>query len=289
MAFESPEKAAQKKLSYTMPSFLSQDLKKYVAEYKKDSPELSVFSDIYDEKTISNDAKETADKLARFEKKDTDEKKELKFYADILEMMIMGFSNAWLPGYLSKASDYDDIYNQTDLVLELSENDGKVLPISVDVTSGTKDAIEKINNVIEKIGKGQDGHMKYYESQLNDAKGGIDLSQVVVGADRAEIIELAGLYRGFMILNDEAKKEKSAQIYGHPFGIKLFAMIRDSFETYINILNKLQPESPRIQELKKACSILDEFKKEKTLDLALANKGRDRVFEAIEETLKASV
>src|SRR5512133_2060997 len=90
----------------------------YIEEYLRQSPRLEDFADIRPAEEIERDKTEV-ERLKKIFETDPAGNKELMRYALALEMILVEFSSSWIPGYLSRASEYDDFLNHTDLVLEM--------------------------------------------------------------------------------------------------------------------------------------------------------------------------
>lgn len=172
------------------------ELEGYVTAYKKESPRLDDFADIYPAEVIGQDKKDLAEFQAKFAKLDTPLDKERELYASVVEMALMEFSNAWMPGYVSRASEFDDIRRQTDLVLETHGDDGMVRRIAVDVTMSPRKATEKMFNTLQRIKAGWFHDPKYFASELEDVheraaalKGRLEAEGKLQWADQEDAVK----------------------------------------------------------------------------------------------------
>lgn len=91
-----------------------------------------------------------------------------KMVADILEGLILEKSdNLFGPDIeMVKTSDYDDIKNGTDLVLE--SKDEQHLAIAVDVTFGGGSVKKKLSRIKEEIDADKLRDIKYYETEIGE-------------------------------------------------------------------------------------------------------------------------
>ncbi|HXV27006.1 MAG TPA: hypothetical protein VD862_03240 [Candidatus Paceibacterota bacterium] len=143
-------------------------LESLVADYKAESPPLDSFSDIYPAQEIAQDTKDLGEFVSKFERLDTPLDRERELHASAMEMALMEFSSLWMPGYLSRASQFDDIRRQTDLILEDEGGDGVVRRIAIDVTMSDRKAKEKMFVTLQRVLAGWFHDPKYFESELED-------------------------------------------------------------------------------------------------------------------------
>ncbi len=134
-----------------------------------------------------------------------------KIYADIAEMIFYEHieQSNWFGENVStiKTSRYDDLLNGVDIIVEFHEKDQQALHmgLAVDITFGTNTAQKKIGEIKEKIQAGKLSEVKYFQSDHSPHKGLYqDLPRVVVGVDRAHILELSRMW-----IDERRKKEFS--------------------------------------------------------------------------------
>ncbi len=279
--FESPEKSTLRKLGYNLSPSEFSETKELLKKYEEEGSSLLDFEDLYGSGVVNEDNQEVKKLESRFEYKNSFEEKEQKFYATILEMIVMEFSNAWLPGYLSKASQFDDFKNRTDLFLELGATNGSVIRIAIDVTSSPERFADKLDTDNKMLEKNEFQKVKYFKSELDDTKGSVELPHFVVGTDRKQIVEMARLYLALNKSTGEVHKQKMLELENSPFGVRLFMMLALEDKIFIDILKKHQPESEKLAVFEELRKILGNYEKEKTLELEKADEGRDNVYNAL--------
>lgn len=195
------------------------ELEEPLRTYVRDVAPLEDFRDIVPMEEISADMAEVAQLKKIFEEKDSPEDRELHAYAQVLEMIVMEFSNAWLPGYLSKASEYDDIKRKTDLFLEIEDDAEKVMRLALDVTSSRTGASKKIKEVLGELKQGSFHAVKYFKSELDESMGQQEMPRFIIGADVQEISELASLYvRLKQASSGDIRASVLNEIRNHRFG-----------------------------------------------------------------------
>ncbi|MFA6215721.1 MAG: hypothetical protein WC768_04075 [Patescibacteria group bacterium] len=122
--------------------------------------------------------------------------------SSILEYIIHHHAEAsdWVAGksgecYTSQTTEFDDIFNHTDMVFEWSR-DGKIYRLAVDVTSSEKDERiqEKEAQIRKEIEAGTLGSIKYFKSQIEPEKIGriTNVPKVIIAFSREMIQRLCG-------------------------------------------------------------------------------------------------
>jgi len=155
----------------------------------------------YATEEIAKDTAWVQEMEQRFDAEGTPEQKELKKYATILEAMLnemIGLHN--LLGQRAEAitsSDFDDIRNGVDLIVEFQDETGENashLALAIDVTF-TSAVNEKIRRIKDKIIQGELTSIKYFSSEFLGSKGKLlDVPRVVIGIDRSSIEELGEVW-----------------------------------------------------------------------------------------------
>ena len=222
------------------------------------TPQDFVFS--YDRETVRKDTTELTNKKAGFTQ--TPQEQEIYFYSKVLELIIDNFSDVWLPGVLCRVSEYDDIKNGTDTLLEArSSQNNQVLRLLLDITSGVEDAIHKLRDNLNYLERGKLQKVKYYSSELGAIDKGQSYLKVIVGADHKQIVVLG---RQLLLYEQSVgeikkmhksktpvpqslleKKERAFKnIEGHDLGANLIVEIHRQVEIAIDIFTQL-PKSIR--------------------------------------------
>lgn len=225
-----------------------------LAQFDTEGPNPSNFVDLYGQEQVEIDKANIAQRLQDFSKKDarTIELAKLRFYAKVLELIMAEFSSSWIAGYFSKASQYDDFNSRTDLFFETETESGTIARTSIDVVSGGRSAQEKIEQIKEKLISGMVGQeVKYFESQLDDARGRYRLPQLVIGTDINHISELGRLYLKYKKSEPNYKKAIKERIDNHPFGKELVDELLVQLRSFIEIvrLRRITPLAPGDQEI----------------------------------------
>jgi len=213
-AEEEPKGPEMISLPSQQVAYIRDRLEKFVAE----SPELEKFDDLYPSEEIEADRNDIRRLRARFQKETSPNEKEFLFYAQLLEMIIMEFSSSWIPGYLSRATEYDDIKRRTDLFLEIEDDDGNIVRLAIDVTASVFKAREKVKQIINDLQKGIIHQVKYFESEREEKRGFLELPRFVIGSDFPGIIDLAVLLYRHGHSQPEQKAEILKEIEQNPFG-----------------------------------------------------------------------
>ena len=184
MSIPTPEQAFTKKiLQYEEPLSdaefeIEQTLVKKMREYK---PKFEDFEDIYSESELKQDRMKLEEQ--RLEEKEAHQR------ALILEAILghhIEQSNWFGPNCsVAFASEYDDRFHNTDLVLEFNQDD-KVIRLAVDITTAeTPEVLEKKRIKIKKdIEKGALTNLKYFISEAEPEKKGklFGLPRVIIAA-----------------------------------------------------------------------------------------------------------
>ncbi len=224
--------------------------------------------------------------------KNTPEESEQKFYASVLEMVIMLLSDSWLPGSFSKATKYDDYTNQVDLFLEL--HDGKtVFPMAVDATSSAAQAELKLAKISDNPSRSLYQTVKYYRSRYNRdvLTGGKTLKKMprfIIGAEREEIVDLARLYLKWKSPVDQESRERHLKnIQNHPFGLEILR----SVEAQIRMFARYETDPKRMQTLEKISNIIKSVKEKAprpSMVRGAPERGQNRVLDRIESLALAA-
>lgn len=141
-----------------------------------------------------------------------EEEKELYKYAEIMQAILVNFINSsqWLGegAHAANTSDFDDIKNKIDIIVELMNEKGfsKNLGLAIDA-SFSKDLLSKFEEIKIKIERGELSEIKYYKS--GNFKGRLSgIPRVVTSINLKTVKELAGMwFRG----DEEGIKNHPAQ------------------------------------------------------------------------------
>ena len=163
------------------------ELDKALAHYaNEEAPMINEFKDIRPEMDIEKDEKELTRLLSLFKTNNKEGKEKFELLGKALEMVLMDFGSSWLPGYISKASEYDDIFNKTDLVLEMENENDHIIRLAMDVTANSPKTSQKIWEIVKSLRLGRLTKLKYFRSQLDGSRDIKHVPRVVVGSDNLE-------------------------------------------------------------------------------------------------------
>lgn len=147
-----------------------------------------------------------------------------KVHADIVEAILYEHieQSNWFGEKAStiKTSQFDDIRNGVDLIIEFEEaTEGFLhMGLAVDVTFGETALQDKIQKIKREIEEGKLAEIKYFESDRSPYKGLYrNLPRVVVGMDRIHMVDLMKMW-----VDDGRKKEFST----HPVQMMILHEIR---------------------------------------------------------------
>lgn len=166
--------------------------------FEKNAIQPDDFRDLYDPAMIDRDEKT----VARL-KQGWNELDPMRAYAEALEYItyrqIKDHALLGADDDVIKTSEFDDIVNGTDLVVEFGETEAGTidrLGLAIDVTFGTETLSKKFDRIKEQIGKGSLGEIKYFQSEKYGIRGQLTkVPRVVVGIEKRRIEEAAAILR----------------------------------------------------------------------------------------------
>lgn len=149
------------------------------------------FIDLYGEKNVSRDLNHIQELKEKFEHSSD---KTAKVFETIVYQHIE--LSEWLGPNAEtiKTSEFDDIENGVDLIVEFTtDNFKKHLALGIDVTFGSHILEKKINRIKEEIDADTLTEVKYYES--HDFKDSLkNAPRVIVGVEKDTVVALAALW-----------------------------------------------------------------------------------------------
>lgn len=184
------------------------------------------FIDLYGRENVDQDLRRIELLKGRFEEDET------KKAAEVLEAII--YEQCELSNWLGnnaetiKTSEFDDIENGVDLVVEFMEQiQTSHLALGVDVTFGTKNIEKKFNKIKAQIQQDQLTTVKYFQS--NDFKGSLrNVPRVIIGVELDTVNQLAGLWL-------QNQKQKLAE---HPVRLLFLTQIQKQLEIFLEYAQK---------------------------------------------------
>lgn len=148
-------------------------------QLKEEAPKLESFSDVYPPEEIAHDRAKIASFHAKIDTSDQG------LFSRAMEAGILEAGNAWLPGVISKASEFDDLFRKTDLVWEVAGEGGEVATIALDVFAG-KHGEAKLDALIDDASYVTE--IKYLAAELSEERGRAIVPRVLLGiADNAAL------------------------------------------------------------------------------------------------------
>lgn len=170
--------------------------------------------------------------------------------------------------FIALASEYDDVYNHTDLILEFDE-EGGVTRLAVDVTTAENyETLEKKRiNIRKDIESGKLTSLKYFISEIDDTQGKISgLPRIIINISKEDVKELSEL-----IVNKENKK-----LSKHPIQDEILQDVKDQLESeleYAEIYFKRFPKNKSfvLRKHRKALEIINKIIKEKSPELEFSS------------------
>jgi len=192
--------------------------------FEEDSIKPVEFSELYGEDVIARDLAYVSHMKAKFGAGDR-----AKLASEIMEGIIYDQSERsdWLGphAHTIKTSEYDDIANGVDLVVEFDEPEKskKHLALGVDATFGSQNLEKKFLRIKEEIDSGKLANIKYFRSQDGSFMGQLSkVPRVVTGVDQEHLLDLAGTWA--QGLNKE--------LGVHPAQRLILAQIAQQLKTY---------------------------------------------------------
>jgi len=258
----------------------------YIAQYKKEGPRIDQFSGLRPQIELERDQQVIRMREAEFKHKNPLAEQ----YATALEMVLMDFSSNWLPGFLSKASAYDDYFNQTDLVLEMHDDWDRALRIAIDITSNPEKTRNKVGKIIDNLRKGTLSQLKYFISELDDSTDKKEIPRVIVGSDNIEqISQLIRLYIQQRDAQDVMHRNAFRRaISEHPIGRQITQEIIYQLQRSVRILKTADAPEDVIDEkvamIEATIATLEEFAQKKTtpINSSSEDQGRNRLLTIIQ-------
>lgn len=245
---------------------LNEALTHYATE---EAPQISEFADVRPEMEIERDEKEVERLLALFDTRDKDKGSEkFEHLGKALELVLMDFAGSWLPGYISKASEYDDILNKTDLVLEMQNDNDRILRLALDVTANSPKTSQKIWEIVKELRMGRLSRLKYFKSQLDDTRDIKYVPRVVVGSDNLDQTrQLIRLYLSYQRNEDPLQRNRVRKaIAQHPIGRDILDQIIFQLRRTSSILQSSttshNDRDQKVGYVEAAISELEGYKKE---------------------------
>jgi len=238
------------------------------------------FEELYGKENVDRDLTSVKNKEKGFTKDAN------SVYAEVLEAVMyhqIGHGN-WFgeKAQTIKPSQYDDVYNGCDLILELEDLQQKLshLSLSIDVTFGTTTEEKKFSAIKKNIDNGNLGKIKYFYSEHGGFRGELSkVPQVVIGVEKDIVVQLAGLWSTEGMLKEKTEE----MLREHPVQRVILSEILLQLQVFKNYAEETG-KTTLIPTYQKNIAILEEILKEKGF-MSMGNLRNDKVFTAIRESL----
>ena len=187
----------------------------------------------FDPAMIARDMKFVKEREKMFAEGETDDSKQRRIAAEVLEAIIIEQTELanWLGESVStvRASRYDDIANGVDTIAEFAqEMSTAYLALAIDATYG--DPSEKLARIQKEIARGSLTQVKYFKSSDGTYVGSLQkIPRVVVGVSQEQIVELATLWVS-------GKKDELAT---HPVQLQIIEEIMMQLRAFMAYAEKL--------------------------------------------------
>ncbi|OHA88455.1 MAG: hypothetical protein A2741_01200 [Candidatus Zambryskibacteria bacterium RIFCSPHIGHO2_01_FULL_43_27] len=240
----------------------------------------------YERETVERDIAYVERERARIAKESREEDIELRQLATIFEAIVLenGELSEWFGdnAFTLATSEYDDLQG-VDMVVEFREGaSASYLGLAADVTfSGSPNSSngvgKKFDRLLARIEKGNLPQVKYFKSQHIPIRGSLQLPEVIIGVEKATVLELAELW--------VAKKKRILET--HRVQIMILEQIRDQIRFFANYARSVKRDRiAAIYEMRLA-SVEDILRKKADIARVSRREGReDRVHSQIIEFIK---
>jgi hypothetical protein len=258
-------------------------------KYRIHGPKISDFADVYPAYTIKEDTKEIEQLKTQMDQHASSYDQRQKRYAEVLELLLMIFANAWLPhSRFSKVSEYDDIKRKTDLLLEISNKEEGVQRAAIDVVSGEQKSRTKITSQLENIRQGYGWtDLKYFQSQVDSDRGAKRMVRFIIGADHERVTELARMYLDFKRAPEGEERAVIAnRIKNHPIKKDIHQQIADQIDSYIALTESLPNSTENGEAFVKRLRDFQSVVSNKNVPDQAASPTGNKVTAAIHESLQ---
>lgn len=174
--------------------FVAQAYDKVVAKsFEKFRPNPEDFTDIFPKDEARKDMEAVSKKRQEIKQRQTPEDQKDQMAATLLEGIISEEINKWFENFhINPASEYDDLFNGTDAVAEI-ELDEEILRFAIDATTNIPGENEKLNQIIMNVESGRFQTIKYFESDIDEVKGQIEIPKFIISVSRNKVEKLARL------------------------------------------------------------------------------------------------
>lgn len=188
-----------------------------IPDYEKRRIKETDFKDLYGSKRVEADIKEIERIRQEIESRQSENDKVIgkksKLFEAILSEQIE--EQNWMGGEVMAvaASEYDDIKNRVDMILEFTGEEASRLALAVDLTTATNTEIlrAKLKRIRDEIRSGELTRVKYFKSEAEDFRGELgNIPRVIVCADQRTLEDLSQLFLDYKNAAKNVKLNRQA-------------------------------------------------------------------------------
>jgi len=259
-----------------------------LCEKETPRPQEMDFIDIFKEDEIKRDVllknrlkEKFRDQLEHLPPHDQERLQDAQERADALEIIIaeQGELNNWAGenAYFTRTSEFDDIVNGVDIVIEFDNQDEPqrhdrvALVVDASMNTHLEVLLQKINRNKEKILSEKAPEIKYFESSIDGAHSSLKhVVPVVIGLEGKhvqELIHLCASVKRLKALKEkttqqhEVLKKKLEELEKHPVQAVFYKEIELQLQQYLSILNskKNHANATYVNEIENILNIFREL------------------------------
>lgn len=204
-----------------------------------------------------------------------------KNYSEVLEAIICehGELSNWFGenSRVIKTSDFDDIKNGVDMVVEFDQGEEgfENLALAVDVTFGKTGISKKLEGIKSSIDNERLTKVKYFKSERQPATGKqLKIPKIVIGIDKEHLTEV-----GLLWMN-----RRNKDLASHPIQAVILQEAREQLEMFRRYAES-QGKTEIAKLYAKDLSIIEKIIDEKK-DISVGTLSNDKVFGGISERLR---
>lgn len=265
------------------------------------------FKEVKGEKIVTNDKERVRQRIEELEELGQSELDPRKKRSKILEAILteqIEMSDWFGPNTSTVfASEYDDLFNSLDLILEFGDDNDKDIkydPLGIDVTSTTERIEKKLTKIKEHMLRYNGSLVRYFRSERENPETKLEqLPRLIIGVEPELVQELSQLWleankhriegKNPLELSEETKQKirEAREALSHH---RTIGLLLQEIKLQIEELEKLTKENKRWKDSKKFKNLLARINallKEKNLNPEdEAKNNEDKIYKAIRESLE---
>lgn len=234
-------------------------LERLYEQFKQEAPKLESFSDVYTPEEIAHDRARIASFHAKVDTSDQG------LFSRAMEAGLLEAGNAWLPGVISKASEFDDLFRKVDLVWEVAGEHGEVATIALDVFAG-KHGEAKLDALVDDASYVTE--IKYLAAELSEERGRAVVPRVLLGiADNAALQVFVEHLARLISLNADVRRAARQELASSSLGASFRRIVAMQLRAIERALAPSAENDERVRKVLQSARIAVEAldAKEKTL------------------------